>query len=261
MPAHYGSRKYDALGQLTLQTRKFLDAVKTAGGNIESGLAKTLDKSLVRPLLSSGLWDTITAFYPYIGGSAAAHSINLKTPGTYSLTFTGGITHNANGITNDGSTGWVNTNMPQNVLAQDSTHSMAYVRTQASYAASLNIYGATGSSFSLLVNTTPRVGGRINDLSGYSATNATVLGFIEGNRTSATSRNFTMGGVTETSTQASTAPSANNIAMFSSTSTGSVSTVSANVAAASLGLSHTAAQIAAYSAIIQSYESALGRAV
>jgi len=37
--------------------------------------------------------------YPIVGGIASSHAVNLKTPGTYNLSFGTGWTHNANGMT------------------------------------------------------------------------------------------------------------------------------------------------------------------
>ena len=54
---------------------------------------------------SSGIWDKFTALYPFIGGTAAAHAINAKSPGTIYLTFYGTVYHTDLGMRGDGSTG------------------------------------------------------------------------------------------------------------------------------------------------------------
>lgn len=43
-------------------------------------------------------WDREILIYPFVGGNAAAHAVNLKTPGTNNLTFGADITHSALGI-------------------------------------------------------------------------------------------------------------------------------------------------------------------
>jgi hypothetical protein len=54
----------------------------------------------VTGLINDGLWNKIDVMYPFIGGNATAHSINLKDPGTYTITtFTGSVVHSNNGIT------------------------------------------------------------------------------------------------------------------------------------------------------------------
>ncbi len=51
-------------------------------------------------LINDGLWDKIDVMYPFIGGNVTAHSINLKDPGTYTITgWTGSVVHNSNGVT------------------------------------------------------------------------------------------------------------------------------------------------------------------
>lgn len=53
----------------------------------------------VTGLINDGLWDKIDVMYPFIGGTQAAHSINLKNPGTYTITgWTGAVVHNNNGV-------------------------------------------------------------------------------------------------------------------------------------------------------------------
>lgn len=54
----------------------------------------------VTGLITDGLWNKIDVMYPFIGGNATAHSINLKDPGTYTITtWTGAIVHTNNGVT------------------------------------------------------------------------------------------------------------------------------------------------------------------
>jgi len=44
-------------------------------------------------------WTKFKAIYPIVGGVASSHAVNLKTPGTFNLTFASGWTHSANGMT------------------------------------------------------------------------------------------------------------------------------------------------------------------
>lgn len=54
---------------------------------------------LVLDLKSYNIWDKMKALYPIVGGSAGSHAVNLKTPGTYNLTFSTGWTHASTGMT------------------------------------------------------------------------------------------------------------------------------------------------------------------
>ena len=74
--------------------------------------------TLVVGLKASGLWSKLYAFYPFIGGTAAAHAINAFDVGANDITWNGTLTHNANGVTGDGSTGYGDTGLnPASVLA------------------------------------------------------------------------------------------------------------------------------------------------
>lgn len=47
---------------------------------------------------------------PYVGGTAVTHSYNLINTALYQSTFAGGVTHNANGVTYNGTNGYQNQN-------------------------------------------------------------------------------------------------------------------------------------------------------
>lgn len=66
---------------------------------------------LVSDLKSKFIWDRLIAFYPFLGGSASTHSVNLKDPSQYSITFNE-MSHSNLGIQTDntdsfGNTGYV----------------------------------------------------------------------------------------------------------------------------------------------------------
>ena len=55
--------------------------------------------TLVVDLKGYNIWTKFKAIYPIVGGVASSHAVNLKTPGTFNLTFGTGWTHNSNGMT------------------------------------------------------------------------------------------------------------------------------------------------------------------
>ena len=55
--------------------------------------------TLVVALKGYSIWTKFKAIYPIVGGVASSHAVNLKTPGTYNLTFGTGWTHTSNGMT------------------------------------------------------------------------------------------------------------------------------------------------------------------
>jgi hypothetical protein len=104
----------------------------TAAGITDTTQKDAVD-ALVVALKAASIWAKMDAIYPMVGGDSTKHSYNLKAPGSYQLTYTGGLTHNANGITGNGSTGYIDTNyIPSSQLADTSSCSfVAYNRTNA----------------------------------------------------------------------------------------------------------------------------------
>jgi hypothetical protein len=59
-------------------------------------------RTLVSDLKTSGLWEKMAAVYPFVGGTATRHSYNLRNIGIFQISFSGGWTHDSNGITGNG---------------------------------------------------------------------------------------------------------------------------------------------------------------
>ena len=67
----------------------------------------------------SAKWNKIKGLYLFLGGTAAAHAINAKLPGTNNLVFSGTSVHNAQGWQPDGSSGYAETGIsPSSLTAQ-----------------------------------------------------------------------------------------------------------------------------------------------
>lgn len=117
--------------------------ITTAG--ITDATQKSAINQLVKDLKTYSIWSKFKAIYPFVGGSASTHAVNLKNPGTYDLTFYGGWTHNSNGVTGNGTTGYADTGINENtVLNSSDTHISIYSRTDTD-----GLYcdmGHTGSS-------------------------------------------------------------------------------------------------------------------
>jgi hypothetical protein len=111
----------------TTQAYAYLSAVTAAGGSVNS-TQSAATVTLFTSLVSNGIWDSLTAFYPVLGGVSASHAINAKNPGTNNLTFNGGWTHNASGMTPNGTTGYANTGINDNTLPSF-RHLSVYSRT------------------------------------------------------------------------------------------------------------------------------------
>jgi hypothetical protein len=84
---------------------------------LATGITDNTQKSAINKLVldfkTAGIWNKMKAIYPFVGGTASSHRFNLKAPTTntsdFYLTYYGGITHNSNGITMNGTTGGANT--------------------------------------------------------------------------------------------------------------------------------------------------------
>jgi len=85
---------------------------------------------LVSDLKSNGspsFWERDVLIYPFVGGTAASHAVNLRSPGTYDLTFTGaGLIHNASGLQGNNSA-YADTGYSIPSANQDSIRGMVYV--------------------------------------------------------------------------------------------------------------------------------------
>ena len=57
-------------------------------------------------LKKEGLWSKMYAVYPIVGGNSTAHRYNLINTANYLITFSGAITHSANGMVSNGTTGY-----------------------------------------------------------------------------------------------------------------------------------------------------------
>ena len=107
----------------------------------QAGIAITTNKAvptalntLVQSAKAHGWWTNCDAIYPFVGATAAAHSLNLKST-NYCILWHGAVSHNANGVTGDGSTGYGDTQFNPSVANAQfqltSAHLFAYNATRA----------------------------------------------------------------------------------------------------------------------------------
>lgn len=129
-------------------TQRFIDATAITDTIIQNAI----DVAVVA-LKDNGLWSRIYAWYPFVGGSATTHKFNAKdsrdTDDALRLTFFGGITHNSNGVTGNGSTGYADThfNMLSGGIYSESFGMSQYIRNAGWSGYAHGIFDG-GSSFS-----------------------------------------------------------------------------------------------------------------
>jgi hypothetical protein len=84
--------------------------------------------TLVVALKGYNIWTKFKAIYPIVGGTASSHAVNLKTPGTYNLSFSSGWTHSANGMQPNGAA-YADTNFSINQMTASNAAFGIYSRT------------------------------------------------------------------------------------------------------------------------------------
>lgn len=98
-----------------------------SAASITDNTQKTAVNKLVADLKGYSIWTKMKAIYPIVGGTASSHAVNLKTPGTYNMTFASGMTHSSTGMISNGTSGYGNTSLSSNVSTQN--HLSFYSRT------------------------------------------------------------------------------------------------------------------------------------
>ena len=111
-----------------------------------AGITDTTQKiavnQLVLDLKSYGVWSSMIAIYPFVGGSATSHKYNLKS-GSFTLSFNGGWTHTSTGALPNGTNAYADTGISPSGNLGSSHNYTVYSRTNN------NNYGNTIGSYEL----------------------------------------------------------------------------------------------------------------
>lgn len=239
----------------------------TATG-ISDTTIKTAVNQLVLDLKAASIWTKMTAIYPFVGGTSSTHSYNLKNTAAYQITWNGTVTHDANGITGNGTTGYGNTNLAPSALSLNNTHMSIYCRT-AGANESVSDMGCLSSGgtnrFSLYIRYT-------NLFLSYMYTTAASLNvsntnaqgfFITSRRANNDMEGYKNGSsiVTQTATNAGSL-AAQNIYICGQNFNGTLSEPSArNYAFASIGAGLTDTEAADFNTAVETFQDALSRGV
>jgi len=244
--------------------------------DITDATQRTAVNDLVVGLKANGTWSKYHVIYPLVGGTASRHSFNLKNPATFRITWSGGVTHNSNGITGNGSTGVGNTGYtPSTSATIGDNHISIYSRTDRAFAnlyemGSMNFGGApptyTHWGFTLKNNGSNSclallLGGDTNPNPFFA--NSDSRGFYTTTRSDTISVLMYRNGssVVNTAQPQSVAPS-HPISILALNQNGSnVAHSTVELAFTSIGLGLTAAQAAADYTTIQAFQTALSRQV
>jgi hypothetical protein len=118
----------------TTEANTFLSAVAAAGGTLNSTISAAT-RTLFTSLVSNGLYDKLSTFYPMIGETQASCKFNGKNPldtdAAFRLTYGGGISSNSDGLIFNGTNAVADTYwIPDNNLTDTSGHIAVYVKSR-----------------------------------------------------------------------------------------------------------------------------------
>lgn len=246
-----------------------------AAGIIAAGLTNSTEKAaavaLVVGLKDAGIWPLLRAAYFMLGGNAASHAVNWVSPGTYDLTWHGGITHSATGVAWNGTTGYADTGFaPSGVLTQNSEHYSYYSRS-TSIANGYDIGGAhnTGQfQWSGLGTYANQFSAYINNANTSTATVTVTIasgsGLWVGSRTSSTALSaYRNGSSIGANTNSNIWVQSTRTIFLGATNVSGTPTQfsSREMAFASIGDGLTAGQVSDLYDLVQAFQTALGRQV
>ena len=221
--------------------------------------------TLVVDLKGYSIWTKMRALYPFVGGTATTHKFNLKNPldtnAAYRLTFFGGVTHSSNGIIGNGTNGYADTFLANNVMAQSNAHISVYSRTNFQGTVSdIASYSNQFGSFMYIRGGGNNFEGQINAGTKVNVANTDSRGLFLMTRTSATSQTGQ-----KNSTQYVTASVPNNhiASSFKLLRTGDASAEYSprNLAFVSIGDGLTDAESLNFYTAVQTFQTTLGRQV
>ena len=251
--------------------------------NITDTTQKNAVNQLVLDLKAASIWTKMKALYPVVGGVASAHAVNLKTPGTYNLTFATGWTHSSTGMTPNGAT-YANTNLiPSTALTLNNAHISYYSRTStlgsgnkidmgSYYANSVPLYAYMIFQSNGRGSDNNTVGYISMDDPGLRYTQTNAAKFITTTRTADNSIKIIENGVvksTNTTVQTSVFQGLPQISIYlgalnyrdSLTPQNAVSYSQKECAFASIGNGLTDAEASSFYNAVQTYQTTLGRQV
>jgi hypothetical protein len=225
-------------------------------------------------LISTGLYDKMLAIWPMVGGTATTHKFNLKNPvdsnAAFRLTFLGSWTHDSTGAKPDGGGGtYANTYLQAtNTFLSLNSISLWYYSTTSPVGSYQDYMGANNGSFSTgaRIATNPGDNSNHNLNSNEASFSVTVkTGLIGLSRLISTEFTRYNRGVGETNSSAgavSTAQQAYNFYLGALNSNNNVNEpTTCGCAFSAIGLGLTSTEASTFNAIVQQYQTILGRNV
>ncbi len=223
-------------------------------------------RTLALSLDDAGLWTSMNVIYPFVGGTATTHKYNLKDPrdvdAAYRLVFSGGWTHNSNGVTGNGTNTAADTKFNNTSGSQNSICFGVYNRTTGS--AQWDMAASSTPRTQLVISYAGSCYWDINN-SANSATQAVgsarLLGLVTANRYDSTNTQWGNDAVGMRTTQlATSAPASTNFAL-GAFNTGATLSSARNYALCFITSGLTPLQLSNLSNIVATFQTTLGRNV
>jgi hypothetical protein len=248
-----GLSVYDADAQAFINTAGITDVTQ------QDAISK-----LVQDFKSYGIWTKMKAIYPFVGGTATAHSINLKNTAQYQVTWVGGMIHDSNGITGNGVNAYGGIPLATNGMGQNSIHISVYSRTNTINSSNTIDLGSGTSNYAsvgIIINSRGSSGlqGFNNSLSGISIPVTNSLGFSLNNRNSNTQVLLQKNNIQSIVSNTATLVDGNGLQILRLSSFAANNT--RNLAFATIGDGLTSQEALDLYTAIQNYQTTLGRQV
>lgn len=220
--------------------------------------------ALVTSARANGWWDLSDVIYPFVGGTATAHSQNLKSS-NHTITWNGTVTHNANGITGNAVDGYGDMGYDPSVdgvqYQLNSAHITLYRRT---FGTDFRWYVGTAGGPDHAAMRHFNAGSIVANLNGGAFSHITAsLGLMAGSRTGvSTDIAYAPDGSTAFANPSGSIPSLNMDVLAITGSDGVAGNFSdVNLAGLTVGGGLTAAMYALMQTDWQTFNTALGRQV
>jgi hypothetical protein len=217
--------------------------------------------TLVVDLKGYSIWTKMKALYPFVGGTNSQHAWNLKDTTTYKITWYGGVTSSANGILGNGTNGYGDTFLANNVMAQSNAHISVYSRTDYQGTVSdIASYSNQFGSFMYIRSAGNNFEGQVNAGTRVNVSNTDSRGLFLTTRTTAISQT----GQKNTTQYVTASVPTNHIAStFKLLRTGDASAEYSprNLAFASIGDGLTDAEALNFYTAVQAFQTTLNRQI
>tara|TARA_R110001632_G_scaffold232838_1_gene374823 strand:+ start:1513 stop:2352 length:840 start_codon:yes stop_codon:yes gene_type:complete len=255
-------------------------AFLTATGITDATITSAIN-TLVTTMKADGIWTKMYALYPFVGGTASTNSYNLIDTTAYTLSYTGAITHNSDGITGNGGYADTGLNIVSDVTNYIGNHHISlYSRTATQDGGSAGWDMGVGipfvSPYPIYGMAIGRPGGggqRIYDYANFlnngrlltSATTSDNAGLFLGRASTLNEHKIFRNGVQQAaSTATTTANSANGsiwILGLNPLGSGTTSFSTRNIALSSIGQSLSDTEQSDFYDAVQAFQTTLSRQV